>query len=548
MKKLILLPIVLCSLFLLFNTETNGQELVLNGNLESWNNPNEPTSWTLFENISQESGTIHGGTYSAKHTSDANTKKFQQELAGVVPGSLYTLSYWYYDNDPEARTRIWCYWLSGGATLPDNEAELRPSTYSTDNPSWIQVTYALTAPAGADGFRFEVRVYKENNISGGSVFYDDFSLATGGTPLPEPANYPTDFVAQANNLAVDLIWTDSEGGQLPQSYLIKASETNNIIAPVDGVPEADDLDFTDGKGAKNILQGVQTFTFLNLKANQQYFFKIYPYTNGGTNINYKTDGTPPSASATTADITLILYKDFESLSFDPWDTISLSSSEKGWIISSFGGNNYAYINGYQASEDCNDWLISPSMNFDTYYNETLSFKTATNYTGPVLEIKMSNDYVTGADPTTATWIPITATLSPGTWTWASSGNIDVSGITGDNVHLAYRYITALPDAAAWEVDDIIITGTISSGIDSKDRSPVVQLSPNPATSKVILSFSDSDRKEISIISMTGTRIFAGSTTQTNMTIPLDNFSKGIYFVKISYTGTTQPVIKKLVIR
>jgi len=546
MKNLLFLTIICCPLFF-FNTEINAQELVLNGNLESWDNATTPTSWTLCENISQESGTVHGGTYSARHTSDVATKKFQQNLTGVIPGSLYTLSYWYYDNDPMARTRIWCYWLSGGNTLPDNQAELRPDTYSIDDPNWIQVTFTMTAPPTADGFRFEVRVYKQDNVAGGSVFYDDFSFATGGTPLPEPTNYPTDFVAQANNLSIDLIWTDSEGGQLPQAYLIKASETNDIVDPVDGVPEPDDLDFTDGKATKNILQGLQTYTFINLKADQQYFFKIYPYTNGGVNINYKTDGTPPSATATTPDITLILFKDFETQTFDPWDTISLAS-DKGWTISSYGGNYYAYINGYQASQDCNDWLISPSMDFDAYINETLSFKTATNYTGPVLEVKMSNDYVTGADPTTATWTPITATLSPGSWTWTSSGNIDISGITGNNVHLAYHYITALPDAAAWELDDIIITGELSSGTDIKNLNESVQLAPNPATDMVSLNFNNSDKKEISIVSITGTKVFNETTTQSHMTIRLVNLSKGIYFVKIYYPESNQFIVKKLVIR
>jgi len=546
MKNLLLFTIICCSL-LYFTAELRAQELVLNGDLESWNNNTTPTSWTLYENIFQESGTIHGGTYSARHLSDVATKKFQQNLTGVIPGTLYTLSYWYYDNDVMARTRIWCYWLSGGNTLPDNQTELRPDTYSTDSPTWIQVTYALTAPATADGFRFEVRVYKQDNIPGGSVFYDDFSFAAGGSPLPEPTNYPTDFIAQANNLSIDLIWTDSEGGQLPQAYLIKASEANDIVAPVDGVPEPDDLDFTDGKGVKNVMQGVQTYTFINLKPDQQYFFKIYPYTNGGANINYKTDGTPPSATATTPNITLILIKDFETLSFDPWDTISLAS-DKGWIISSFGGNNYAYINGYQASEECNDWLISPSMDFNAYINETLSFKTATNYTGPALEVKMSNDYITGADPTTATWTSITATLSPGTWTWTPSGNIDVSGITGDNVHLAYHYITALPDAAAWELDDIIITGELASGFDNKDHNATVKLSPNPATDMVNLNFTNSGRKEISIVSITGTQIYSAITYLTNVDIRLDNLSKGVYFIKIFYRETNQPVVKKLVIR
>ncbi|MEI6455578.1 MAG: choice-of-anchor J domain-containing protein [bacterium] len=549
MKNFLLTSVICCALFL-FGTEIKAQELVLNGNLESWDNTTTPTSWTLIENITQESGTVHGGTYSAKHTSESTTKKFQQVLTGVVPGSLYTLSYWYYDNDPAAKTRIWCYWLSGSTTLPDYEAELRPpSTYSSDNPQWIQVTYAMTAPAAADGFRFEVRVYNQDGNVGGGVFYDDFSLSTGGSPLPEPSYYPTDFVATANNLSIDLVWTDSEGGQLPQAYLIKASEANDIVAPVDGVAEADDLDWTDGKAAKNVMFGAQAFTFSNLKADQQYFFKIYPYTNGGADINFKTDGTAPSASATTPDISVILFKDFETQTFDPWDTISLANnaSNKRWSVASYGGNYYAYLNGYQATEFCNDWLISPSMNFNDYINETLSFRTAKNYTGPDLQIKISNNYVTGADPTTGTWTPITATLSPGGYTWTPSGNIDLSAVTGSNVHLAFHY-TSEVDAAAWEVDDIMITGEVSSGVDTKVRDMSVTLSPNPATDWVNLTFAAAGKKEITIVTVTGTQVYSSSTDQPNVKIRLDNLSKGVYFIRVTETGSGRPVVQKLVIR
>jgi hypothetical protein len=550
MKNLLFLAAVSCSLFI-FSAELKAQELVLNGNLESWDNPTTPTSWSVFENISQESGTIHGGTYSARHTSNAATKKFQQNLTGVTPGSLYTISYWYFDNDATARTRIWCYWLSGGATLPDNETELRPATaYSVDDPNWIHVTYTLPAPATADGFRFEVRVYKQDNVAGGSVFYDDFSFSTGGAPLPEPTNYPTNFTALVNNLSINLNWTDSQGGQLPQAYLIKASETNDIAAPVDGIFEEDDLDFTDGKGAKNISQGVQAYSFLNLDPNQQYFFKIFPYTNGGTNTNFKTDGTAPSASATTPDISIIISKDFSDQLFDPWDTISLANNpgNKRWGIGSYGGNNYAYINGYQATEPCNDWLISPAMNFNEYINETLSFRTATNFTGPVLEVKISNDYVTGADPSTATWTPLTATLSPGGYTWTFSGNIDLSAITGSNVHLAFRYVTAT-DAAAWEVDDIAITGVSSVGVPEKNsESGNFTINPNPATDKCTLKFSRDGNKEISVISVIGSTILETSTDQMNYSLDLNGFSPGIYFVQVYLPASKTKQVGKLIVR
>jgi len=56
---------------------------------------------------------------------------------------------------------------------------------------------------------------------------------------------------------------------------------------VDGIPEANAL------LVKNILPGVQTAAFTGLVDNTQYYFKIYPYTNTGSFINYKTVATIP---------------------------------------------------------------------------------------------------------------------------------------------------------------------------------------------------------------------------------------------------------------
>jgi PKD repeat protein len=278
--------------------------------------------------------------------------------------------------------------------------------------------------------------------------------------LPPPTNYPTAFTATPVPFGVNLGWTDATGGQVPTGYLILASNADNIVPPVNGTPVPNDPNLGAGSGALNVLPGVQAGSFANLISGTTYYFKIYPYTNTGSNIAYKTDGTPPSATATTEDWVMINQKHFNDLTFDPWDTLSLASN-KGWILQPNppASNYYAYINGFGGSAASDDWLISPSMDFNAYQNETFLFKTASNFTGPVLEVKISSNYITGADPSTATWTALTATLSPGGYVWTPSGNIDLSMFSGDNVHVAYRYISTSPSVGAlWEVDDIQIYG------------------------------------------------------------------------------------------
>ena len=281
----------------------------------------------------------------------------------------------------------------------------------------------------------------------------------GGGPLPEPTNYPTAFAASAAGNMIDLSWTDATGTQLPGAYIIFISDQNNITAPVDGTPVADDLDLSDGTGAKNVNYGIEAYTFMNLIVSTTYYFAIYPYTNTGSDIDYKTSGTAPAANATTTNV--ILFEDF-NWSWMAWTPVSVTGAQEWSRNNSFGigGSPCAQMNGYSGSAQLNeDWLISPPMNLDAYTGEVLSFYTAMNYTGPVLEVKYSTDYDGGGDPGTATWTTITATLSPGSWAWTFSGNIDLSGISGTAVYLAFIYTSNTTNASTWEVDNVLVTGS-----------------------------------------------------------------------------------------
>jgi endonuclease I len=118
-------------------------------------------------------------------------------------------------------------------------------------------------------------------------------------PKPEPSNHVTGFTASLGNppySVIQLTWTDATGSVLPDGYLIRGSTTGfgSISTPTDGVSVA------DGGLNKNAGFGIQTCTITGLSSNTTYYFKIFPYTNYGALIDYKTDGTVPSASTLTA--------------------------------------------------------------------------------------------------------------------------------------------------------------------------------------------------------------------------------------------------------
>ncbi len=447
---------------LLWGFQVLGQSLV-NGDMESWTG-DTPDGWTIADNITPATDIVHGGSYAAKHTSASGSKKLRQNIEGVVGGTEYTISYWYYDNDPAARTRIWAYWMADGNTLDDNADELRPNTYSEDNDAWQQFSVTLTAPPTANQFRFEVRVYKQDGNTGGAVYYDDFSFSGDVTIDPEPSEYPLNFTAQVEGNAVHVSYTDAGGEQAPLGYILYASTSSDLPTPEDGTPVEDDLDFSDGSGAVNVPYGASGYTFENLQAATTYYFTIYPYTNTGENIDYKTDGTAPTAQATTLDIITVFNQDFEN-GFGDWTTYSVAGDQE-WSIVSYGNpGECAKMTGYDSGTTYanEDWLISPAFNLDDITSEVLTFETAMNYNGNAIEVFISDEYTSG-DPNEADWQPLTATLSSGSWEWTPSGNIDLSVYSGTNVHIAFKFTCDESGSATWEVDNVKLIAEDASSI------------------------------------------------------------------------------------
>ena len=153
-----------------------GQEILLNGNFESWDNATTPTSYSKAENTEQETTEIHGGANSAKLTNTSTSAKdIAQTVTGIIPGASYTISLWYkVESGDETSARIWSNWKAAGANLTDNADVLKGPNgnyFSNNAAAWTQYTTTVTAPATADAFYFEVRTY-----SGAVVYWDDFSV------------------------------------------------------------------------------------------------------------------------------------------------------------------------------------------------------------------------------------------------------------------------------------------------------------------------------------------------------------------------------------
>ncbi len=183
---------------------------------------------------------------------------------------------------------------------------------------------------------------------GTQIFYRAYATNAEGTTLTneasfytlfsEPDNHVTNFTAGAATVtSIPLTWTDATGTVLPEAYLIKGSSVSfdDIADPADGVPES------NGALVRNVTQGTQAYTFENLPPETPYFFKIYPYTNSGTAIDYKTDPVVPSATATTLEIPAgaLVYEPFD---YPAGETLP---SQTNWTGINTGDDNILIIEG-----------------------------------------------------------------------------------------------------------------------------------------------------------------------------------------------------------
>lgn len=151
-------------------------------------------------------------------------------------------------------------------------------------------------------------------------------------------------------------------------------------------------------------------------------------------------------------------KNFEdqSISSGGWTQQNVSGNIP-WYSDAFSSFNFGRITNFigGANQPCETWFISPAVNITGAAAPKLSFRTACNYNGDPLEVLVSTDYVDGL-PSTATWTPLSVTLSPGTWTWTPSGDIDISAYSSANFRFAFKYVGTGSAGKNYELDDIKI--------------------------------------------------------------------------------------------
>jgi hypothetical protein len=361
------------------------------------------------------------------------------------------------DGGASVTARGVCWNTTGSPTLDDCD------NYTTDGSGTGIFTSSL---AGLSEYQlYYVRAYATNSAGTGYG-----SEVTFTTLKNEPSNYPSTFTVGTTSVSsIQLTWTDASK-TTPDGYLIKGSVSGfgDITPPDDGAPES------NSTLIRNVVQGNQTYTFSNLDPGTPYYFKIYPYTNSGSNIDYKIDGAVPQATATTLEEPDVLY--YWSFNDDVPSSGNWSQPIDSQIGSgaltytfanavSFGGTTANALSGYIAGgsfvpqggtaneNNGEEFVLSiPTTGYKDIYLAYATQRTSTGFTSQAIYYTLDGTGYT---------LKETITSIPSSW---GIQTIDFSSISGvdNNSNFAVRIILdgASSDTGNNRFDNIRISGYV----------------------------------------------------------------------------------------
>ncbi|MCF8307778.1 MAG: DUF5017 domain-containing protein [Bacteroidales bacterium] len=276
------------------------------------------------------------------------------------------------------------------------------------------------------------------------------------------------------------------------------------------------------------------------------YYKVYAMDNGGG----ESTSSEMSYTVTDPATTGLPYEQTFDADLGDAYTYSVSGDTKEWYWSEYDGNGFAAMNGYDSGDTEIDWLILPGINFDEYENEFMTFDTWYNYgednENNYLKLYYSTDYEGVGDPSEATWTELEYNQPESAETWASSGDIDLSGISGTQVYIGYKYRYEQGMYRQWEVDNISID--YSTGIASKsDLNKPFSIYPNPSSGQFTVDSENLENAEVAVYSITGAKVYETRINSNKQNINLSNLDKGVYTLRF-ITQDNKVSVRQVVIK
>ncbi len=174
--------------------------------------------------------------------------------------------------------------------------------------------------------------------------------------------------------------------------------------------------------------------------------------------------------------TIVHTDDFNTCGSITWTPVVGSSDSfaaNDWSCNTFSGRTYMELYDSDGINE-EDWLVSPSFNLDMYSKEYFSFEYDNNTGMEGLTLLYSTDFsgtYNAANIDAATWTAIPLDLYNNDTDNAVDyflfqRSLDLSGISGSSVYLAFRYISAGAGTQGWSIDDVRLTADYYAPIET----------------------------------------------------------------------------------
>lgn len=421
MKKTLFISFMLTLFCTVMGILTATAQINSNGGFESWTD-NTPNGWMGSKtNISASNvfqvTDAHTGNYACMLKTTTSHKRFTLQPMSLYAEQQYTITYWV-KGYGRIRTSIY-----------DDNYNTYNEYHLVNSQSYIQFVDTVTSDVDVTNgeFIFSVLNYMDSTETTDSLIIDDVQIDF--YPPVEAG------VVSTPNIIVS-------GTLNGNDYVNTASVSISTIT------DSTTIYYTTDGSTPTTSATIYTAPF---DVTSSCTIKAFATRSGYTDSEVATE------YISIQSITVLLSEDFESSGLGQMSQYSAAGDSKVWDQGNYSGNHYAYLNAYNAGVN-EDWLLTPQLT-PISQGVTLSFRTATKYNGAPLQLKYSSDYTGSGDPEAATWTDITdsAAWSTGNYTWVHSGDVNIN--ESNPLYIAFVYTSTETAAAAWEVDDILVTST-----------------------------------------------------------------------------------------
>ncbi len=276
----------------------------------------------------------------------------------------------------------------------------------------------------------------------------------------------------------------------------------------------------------------------------------YPGDSGNDGDDSDNGNTDTPDDNNDSETTVLFEENFSENNLGNMTAYSVRGSSK-WKYGSHSPDTYASMSGYSNGDYIanEDWLInSEAIHLAGYSSAHLSFSTMMKaYNGgTTFKVLISSDYDGSSNPNNFTWTDLSsqASFSDGNWNSVPSGDIDLLNWMGKDVYIAFQFTNTSSASATWEVDDILVTGSVANAVDTAIAEQTA-VYPNPTHAKFSIQH-NSNHKLTSVIVYNASGRMVKTFASELSTYPVDDLAHGLYLIKTSFDNGTSTIQKLLI--